>query len=133
MRLLTRQASPTSSSSPSSTLLKFLDSDSRVRRVAEAGAGRAFLGHRVGSGSRHERQELSEPGAPRYVLNETDEAQSRSWDVEEFINVDGDVFRLRGSHDDASVEAERVEVRDGGSLVLAPCGTWAHLAGDEVV
>lgn len=38
-----------SSASSQSTLLALLDSESRVLRVANAGAGRAFLGRRVGS------------------------------------------------------------------------------------
>jgi len=74
----------------------------------------------VGSGNRHECRELAGSGAPRYFLNETDEAQSRSRDVEEFINVDEDAFRSRGLLDAASVEVERVEVRDSDSFSYSP-------------
>ena len=81
-------------------------------------------GHR----SRHECRELAGSGAPRYFLNEIDEAQSRSRDVEEFINVDGDAFRSRGLLDAASVEVERVEVRDGDSFsysfLMLPRPIW---------
>ena len=47
----------------------FFDSESRVLRVANAGAGRAFLGRRVGSVGHHECQELAGSSAPRYVLS----------------------------------------------------------------
>jgi len=107
---------------------QIFDSDSHVLYVANASAGRAFLGHRVGSDNRHESRELAGSGVLRHLLNETDEAQSRSWDVEEFINVDGDIFPSRGSLDAASVEVEGVEVRDGDSfscsLLMLPGPHW---------
>ena len=47
--------------------------------------------------------------------------------MEEFINVDGDALRSRGLLDAASVEVERVEVRDSDSfsysLLMLP-GPW---------
>jgi len=100
-----------------------------VLPVANAGAGRTFLGRPVGSAGRHECQELAGSGVLRYLVKA--DAQSRAWDVEEL--VDADVFPLRGSLDAASVEAESVEVRDGDFLVLGSHSTWAHLACDEAV
>jgi hypothetical protein len=129
-----RQVSPEplSSSSSPSTLLAFFDSESRVLRVANAGAGRAFLGRRVGgSGSdRYECRELAGSGAPRYIPFRPDEP-SRARDVEEFIGGDGD--RSHGALDAASVEVESVRVCDGDFLVLGPHSTWVHLAGDDAV
>jgi len=128
-----RQVSPEPppSSSPS-TLLAVFDSESRVLRVANAGAGRAFLGRPVGgSGSRrYECRELAGSGAPRYLPFRPDEP-SRARDVEELIVGDGG--RSHGALDAASVEVESVQVRDGDFLVLGPHSTWAHLAGDEAV
>jgi hypothetical protein len=129
---LARQVSPEPSSSPS-TLLAFFDSESRVLRVANAGAGRAFLGRSVGgSGSkkRYECRELAGSGARRYLPSRPDEP-SRARDVEELIVGDGD--RSHRVLDAASVEVESVQVRDGDFLVLGPHSTWAHLAGDEAV
>jgi hypothetical protein len=62
-----RQVVGSSPSSPS-MLLAFFDSESRVLRVANARAGHASLGRRVGSAGHHECRELAGPGAPRYVL-----------------------------------------------------------------
>ena len=76
------------------TLLEFFDSDSYVLRAANAGMGQASLGHRTGGGSRHKCRELSGLLCSTF-LNETNKAQSRSQDVEEFIDVDTDVFRLQ--------------------------------------
>jgi hypothetical protein len=126
-----RQVSPEPPSSPS-TLLAFFDSESRVLRVANAGAGRAFLGRRVGGSEStlYECRELAGSGAPRYLPFRPDEP-SRTRDLEELIVGDGD-----GSHgalDAASVEVESVQVRDGDFLVLGPYSTWAHLAGDEAM
>ncbi|KAH9961033.1 hypothetical protein BC827DRAFT_1204563 [Russula dissimulans] len=118
----TRQASPTS------TLVAFFDSESRVLRIANAGAGRAFLGRRVGNGH-HECRELAGSGTARYLLDR--DAQSRARDVEELVG--GSVFPSRGSLDAASVEVESVEVRDGDFLVLGSLGAWSGLAGDEAV
>jgi len=100
-----------------------------VLPVANAGAGRTFLGCLVGSAGRHECRELAWSGLPRYLVKA--DAPSRARDVEEFVNVD--VFPFRGSLDAASVEAESVEVRDGDFLVLGSHSTWAHLACDEAV
>ena len=97
--------------------------------VANAGAGRTFLGRPLGSAGRHECRELAGSGLPRYLVKA--DAQSRARDVEELVDVD--VFPLRGSLDAASVEAESVEVRDGDFLVLGSHSTWAHLACDEAV
>jgi hypothetical protein len=127
-----RQAGgPVSSSSPSSpsTLLAFFNSEPCVLRVANAGAGRAFLGRRVGSAGHHECRELARSGAPRYVLRA--DVQSRAQDVEELVG--GDVFPSRGSLDAASVEVESVEARDGDFLVLGSNSTWVYLAGDEAI
>jgi len=119
-----RQASPTSS------LLVFFDSGSRVLRVASAGAGsgRAFLGRRVGNG--YECRELAGSGTAQYLLEH--DAPSRARDVEEL--VDGSVFPpSRGALDAALVEVESVEVRDGDFLVLGSHSIWSSLAGDEAV
>jgi hypothetical protein len=128
-----RQVSPEQSPSPPSTLLAFFDSESRVLRVANAGAGRAFLGRRVGKnneGDRHECRELARSSAPRYFPLK-DDAQTCARDVEELVG--GDVYGSRGALDVTSVEVESVEVRDGDFLVLGPHGTWAHLNGEEAV
>jgi len=120
--------------SPTSTLVAFFDSESRVLRIANAGAGRAFLGRHVGNGH-HECRELagSGGGTARYSLLDHD-AQSRVRDVEELVDGDGSVFPSpRGSLDAASVEVESVEVRDGDFLVLGSLGAWSSLAGDEAV
>ena len=45
-----------------STLLAFLDSESRMLRIANAGAGRAFLGRRVTGVGGHECRELTSSG-----------------------------------------------------------------------
>jgi hypothetical protein len=133
-----RHVSPDSdspSSSPS-TLLAFFDSESRMLRIANAGAGRAFLGRRVSSGgggvggAHYECRELAGSGAPRYLPFEPD-APARARDVDELIGGDG--VRSRGALDATSVEVENVEVRDGDFLVLGPHSTWAHLAGEEAV
>jgi hypothetical protein len=127
-----RQAGgPASSSSPSSpsTLLAFFDSESRVLRVANAGAGRAFLGRRVGSAGHHECRELARSGAPWYLVKA--DVQSRAQNVEELVGAD--VFPSRGSLDAAFVEVESVEVRDGDFLVLGSHSTCVYLAGDEAV
>ena len=111
-------------------LLAFFDLESRVLPVANAGAGRTFLGRPMGSAGRHEcRRELAGSGLPRCLVNA--DAQSRARDVEELLDVD--VFPLCNSLDAASVEAESVEVRDGDFLVLGSHSTWAHLACDEAV
>ena len=87
-------------------LLAFFDLESRVLPVANAGAGRTFLGRPMGSAGRHEcRRELAGSGLPRYLVNA--DAQSRARDEEQL--VDADVFPLRGLLDAASVEAESVE------------------------
>ena len=122
-------ASSSSPSSPPSTLLAFFDSESRVLRVANAGAGRAFLGRCVGSAGHHECRELARSGALRYLVKV--DAQSRARAVEELVG--GDVFPSRASLDAASVEVENIEVRDGDFLVLGSHSTWVSLAGDEAV
>ena len=128
-------------SSPSSpTLLEFLiPTHACCAPLIPARAVRSW-GHRVDSASRHECRELAGSCAPRYFLNETDEVRSCSWDVEEFINVDGDAFRSRGLLDAASVEVEPAEVHDGDSfsysLLMLPrpiwLGTrWCKLSADR--
>jgi hypothetical protein len=79
-----------------------------VLPVANAGAGRTFLGRPVGSAGRHECREFAGTGLPRYLVKA--DAQPRARDVEELIDVD--VFPLRGSLDAASVEAESVEATE---------------------
>src|SRR6266852_4374652 len=49
-----------------STLLAFFDSESRVLRIANAGAGRAFLGRRVTGAGGHECRELT---TRQYLVN----------------------------------------------------------------
>ncbi len=98
--------------------------------VANAGAGRTFLASRgQRRPTRMSRARRVRSAAVRYLVKA--DAQSRPRDVEQFVDVD--VFPLRGSLDAASVEAESVEVRDGGFLVLGSHSTWAHLACDEAV
>jgi hypothetical protein len=122
-----RTAAPwTRHASPASTLLAFYDSGSRVLRVANTGAGRAFLGRRVGSG--YECREVFGSGAVRHI----EPVQSRAIDVEELVDG-GVVLPSRGFLDSASVEVQSVEVRDGDFLVLGSDSTWANLAGDQAV
>jgi hypothetical protein len=111
--------------SPASTLLAFFDSESRVLRIANTGAGRAFLGRRVGDS--HECREIAGSCAVRYL----EPVQSRAIDVEEL--VDEGLFTSRGFLDVASVEVQSVEVRDGDFLVLGSDNTWGSLAGDQAV
>lgn len=111
-----------------SALLAFFDSESRLLRVANTGAGRAFLGRRV-SDVKYECVELVGPGAPRY--HELEPARTRTVDVEELVNEG--VFPSRGPLDASSVEIHSVEVRDGDFLVLGSEGTWAGVEGTEAV
>jgi serine/threonine protein phosphatase PrpC len=104
----------------------FFDSESRVLRVANTGAGRAFLGRRV-SGANYECTELVGPGAPRYL----EPARTRRVDVEELVNKG--VFLSRGPLDASSVETRGVEVRDGDFLVLGSEGAWDSMEGTEAV
>jgi len=61
----------------------------------------------VGCVGHHECQEVAGSSAPWYFLNETNRVRSRPRDVEEFINVNGDVFQSRGLLDAGSVEVAR--------------------------
>jgi len=70
-------------------LFAVFDSEPCVLHVANAGAGRAFLGRRAGSAGHHECRELARSGAPRYVLKA--DVQSRAQDVEELVG--GTCFR----------------------------------------
>jgi hypothetical protein len=99
-----------------------------VLRVANTGAGRAFLGRRV-SGANYECTEIVGPGAPRYL--ELEPARTRRVDVEELVNEG--VFLSRGPLDASSVETRSVEVRDGDFLVLGSEGAWAGMEGTEAV
>lgn len=111
-----------------SALLAFFDSESRVLRVANTGAGRAFLGRRV-SGATYECTELVGPGSPRYL--ELEPARTCRVDVEELVNEG--VFPSRGPLDASSVEMRGIEVRDGDFLVLGSESAWAGMEGTAAV
>ncbi|KAI9437059.1 hypothetical protein BJY52DRAFT_1230261 [Lactarius psammicola] len=111
-----------------SALLAFFDSESRVLRVANTGAGRAFLGRRV-SCTTYECTELVGHGSPRYL--ELEPARSHRVDVEELVNEG--VFPSRGPLDASSVETRSAEVRDGDFLVLGSESAWAGMEGTDAV
>ncbi|KAI0294290.1 hypothetical protein B0F90DRAFT_1758022 [Multifurca ochricompacta] len=108
-----------------STLLAFFDSETRVLRIANTGAGRAFLGRRVGND--YECEEIAGSGTAQYFEPE----RSRVIEVDEL--VDEGVFPLRSSLDASSVEVQSVEIRDGDFLVLGSDSTWVGLSGNEAV
>lgn len=121
-----------------STLLAFFDSESRMLRIANAGAGRAFLGRRVTGAGGHECRELtSSSGAQYFVNSDTRSNNARAMDVvEELIDgTGGGASPSGGEPDAASVNVESVEVRDGDFLVLAVSShdTWTCLDGNEAV
>ncbi|KAH9019167.1 hypothetical protein EDB85DRAFT_582561 [Lactarius pseudohatsudake] len=111
-----------------SALLAFFDSESRVLRVANTGAGRAFLGRRM-SGPTYECTELVGPGSPRYLELET--TRSHRVDVEELVSEG--VFPSRGPLDASSVETRSVEVHDGDFLVLGSESAWSGMESSEAV
>jgi hypothetical protein len=128
----TRHASQATSQPLSTTLLAFFDSKSHTLHIANAGAGRAFLGRRVtGSGGGHECRELAGSGGARYFISP--DAHSRARDVEELVHGEGSAVPSRGQLDAASVPVESIEVRDGDFLVLGSHDTWTCLDGDEAV
>ncbi len=110
-------------------LLAFFDSESRVLRIANTGAGCAFLGRRIGGSAAPECTELAGPGSPGYI--ELEPARTRRLDVEEL--VDEGVFKPRGTLDASSVEMRSVEVRDGDFLVLGSESAWDGMDGTEAV
>ena len=126
-----------------STLLAFFDSESRMLRIANAGAGRAFLGRRATGtgGGGHECRELTSSGRAQYTINSDTHSNSRAMDVvvEEPINRTGSASTPPGpSHGGSdvtsvNVEVESVEVRDGDFLVLGSHDTWACLDGNAAV
>jgi serine/threonine protein phosphatase PrpC len=121
-----------------STLLAFLDSESRMLRIANAGAGRAFLGRRVTGVGGHECRELTSSGGAQYFVNsDTHSNNTRAMDVvEELVDGTGaSASPSRGEPDVASVNVESVEVRDGDFLILAMGShdTWTCLDGNEAV
>ena len=114
-----------------STLLAFFDSESRMLRVANSGAGRAYLGRRVrGVATIYECTELVGSGSPRY-LEPSEPARTRRVDVEEL--VDEGVFPTRGPLDVSSVEMRSIEIRDGDFLVIGSESAWASMDGPEAV
>ena len=117
-----------------STLLAFFDSDSHMLRIANTGAGRAFLGRRA-AGSGHECRELSGScGRTRYFMNLDVHSRTRDVDVEELVDGGGSAFSSRSERlDAASVHVESIEVRDGDFLILGSHDTWTGLGGDEAV
>ncbi|KAH8992176.1 hypothetical protein EDB92DRAFT_1858359 [Lactarius akahatsu] len=104
-----------------SALLAFFDSESRVLRVANTGAGRAS--------ATYECTELVGPGSPRYLELET--TRSHRVDVEELVS-DG-VFPSRGPLDASSVETRSIEVRNGDFLMLGSESAWSGMEGSEAV
>ncbi|KAH8990008.1 hypothetical protein EDB86DRAFT_2831311 [Lactarius hatsudake] len=111
-----------------SALLAFFDSESRVLRVANTGAARAFLGRRM-SGATYECTELVGPSFPRYLELET--TRSHRVDVEELVSEG--VFPSRGPLDASSVETRSVEVRNGDFLVLGSESAWSGMEGSDAV
>ena len=111
-----------------SALLAFFDSESRVLRVANTGAGRAFLGRRV-SDATYECTEVVGPGSPLYL--ELEPARTRRVDVEELVNEG--VFPSCGPLDASSVEMRSIKVRDGDFLILGSESAWAGMEGTEAV
>ncbi|KAH9069357.1 hypothetical protein EDB83DRAFT_2314394 [Lactarius deliciosus] len=111
-----------------SALLAFFDSESRVLRVANTGAARAFLGRRMSSAT-YECTELVGPGSPRYLELET--TRSNRVDMEELVNEG--VFPSRGPLDASSVETRSVEVHNGDFLVLGSESAWSGMEGSEAV
>ncbi|KAF8496863.1 hypothetical protein F5888DRAFT_370828 [Russula emetica] len=127
-RLVTRHHRP-------STLLAFFDSESHMLGIADAGAGRAFLGRRrvTGAGG-HECRELTSSGGVQYFVNSDTHSNARAMDVGELIDGTGSASPSRGEPDAASVvNVESVEVRDGDFLVLGSHDTWTCLDGNEAV
>jgi serine/threonine protein phosphatase PrpC len=115
-----------------STLLAFFDSESRMLRIANAGAGRAFLGRRVTGAGGHECRELTSSGGAQYF--DTHSNNARAVDVvEELIDGTGTASPSRGEPDAASVNVESVEVRDGDFLVLGSHDTWSCLDGNDAI
>jgi hypothetical protein len=115
-----------------STLLAFFDSESRVLRVANTGASRAFLGRRGvrGAATTYECTELVGPGSPRYH-EPSEPARTRRVDVEEL--VEEGMFPTRGPLDVSSVETRSIEVRDGDFLVIGSESAWVGMEGPEAV
>lgn len=115
-----------------STLLAFFDSDSHMLRIANTGAGRAFLGRRAAGGGHKCRELGGSGGRTRYFMNL--HVHSRARDVEELVDGGGSAFPSRGELlDAASVHVESIEVRDGDFLILGSHDTWTGLGGDEAV
>ena len=129
---VTRYANQATNQPLSTTLLAFFDSESHMLHIANAGAGRAFLGRRVtGGGGGHECRELAGSGGARYFISP--DAHSRARDVEELVDSGGSAFPSRGQLDAASVPVKSIEVRAGDFLVLGSYDTWTFLDGDEAV
>ncbi|KAH9036279.1 hypothetical protein EDB84DRAFT_1483149 [Lactarius hengduanensis] len=114
--------------SRASALLAFFDSESRVLRVANTGAGRAFLGRRM-SGPTYECTDSVGRGSLRCLELET--TRSHRVDVEELVSEG--VFPSRGPLDASSVETRSVEVRNGDFLVLGSESAWSGMEGSEAV
>jgi serine/threonine protein phosphatase PrpC len=129
--LTTRQAGQAPS-----TLLAFFDSESRMLRIANAGAGRAFLGRRVAGAGAHECRELttSSSGGAQCSVNSDTHSDARAMDVEELIDGTGSgASSSHGELDAASMNVESVEVRDGDFLVLGSHDIWTCMDGNEAV
>ena len=124
-----------------SMLLEFFDSESRMLRIANAGAGRTFLGRRATGAGGHECRELTSSGRAQYFANSDTHLNSRAMDLVVVgpINRTGSASTppgpSRGGPDAASVnvEVEGVEVCDGDFLILGSHDTWACLDGNAAV
>ena len=105
-------------------------------RIANAGAGRAFLGRRVTGAGAHECRELttSSSGGAQCSVNSDTYSDARAMDVEELIDGTGSgASSARGELDAASMNVESVEVRDGDFLVLGSHDIWTCMDGNEAV
>ncbi|KAI0277741.1 hypothetical protein BGY98DRAFT_977858 [Russula aff. rugulosa BPL654] len=111
--LATRQAGQAPS-----TLLAFFDSESRMLRIANAGAGRAFL-------AVCRELTTSSSGGAQCSVNSDTHSDARAMDVEELIDGTGSgTSSSRGELDAASVNVESVEVRDGDFLAVQAVSGW---------
>jgi serine/threonine protein phosphatase PrpC len=122
---------PHTSQAPS-TLLAFFDSESRMLHIANASAGRAFLGRRVTGIGGYKCQELTGSDGARNFINPDMHSRARDVDLVDG-GGSGSVFPSRGELDAASVHVESIEVRDGDFLVLGSHDAWTRLDGDEAV
>ncbi|KAI0261745.1 hypothetical protein BC834DRAFT_426746 [Gloeopeniophorella convolvens] len=114
----------TGKAGPSTALLAYFDSQSRVLRVVNTGAGRVFLGRRVGG--RYECEEVGAPGS----VNHLELVQFRRVDVEELAKGVSHPIHIP---DMSGVRVQSIEIRDGDFLVLGSCSTWESMEGDDAV